>query len=61
MSSILSLVRSLRFFSGVMITLTQDPDLFDAAQFRLSRTEAVALDPQARLLLHVAAEVRPQG
>jgi len=37
--------------------LAQDPDLFDAAHFRLSRTEAVALDPQARLLLEVAAEV----
>ena len=35
----------------------QDPDLFDAAHFRLSRTEAVALDPQARLLLQVSAEV----
>ena len=37
--------------------LAQDPDLFDAAHFRLSRTEAVALDPQARLLLQVSAEV----
>ncbi len=35
----------------------QDIDLHDAAHFRLSRTEATALDPQARLLLEVAAEV----
>ena len=41
------------------IIAAQDPDLFDAAHFRLSRTEAVALDPQARLLLQVSAEVRP--
>ena len=42
------------------IVAAQDPDLFDAAHFRLSRTEAVALDPQARLLLQVATEVRVQ-
>ena len=39
----------------------QDVDLHDAAHFRLSRTEATALDPQARLLLEVAAEVRAVG
>lgn len=34
----------------------QGVDLFDAAAFRLARGEAVALDPQARLLLHAAGD-----
>ena len=28
-------------------------DLFDAAHFRLSRAEAISIDPQTRLLLQV--------
>lgn len=31
---------------------------FDAAAFRLARAEAVALDPQARTLLHHVAAAR---
>ena len=36
--------------------MPQGVDLHDAAYFHLSRTEATALDPQARLLLEVSAE-----
>ena len=36
-----------------------DVDLHDAAFFRLSRTEALSLDPQTRLLLQVYA-MHPQ-
>ncbi|CAL5223543.1 g6075 [Coccomyxa viridis] len=38
-----------------------DVDLHDAAFFRLSRTEAVAVDPQTRLLLQVSAEAVQQS
>ena len=34
-------------------TFAADVDLHDAAFFRLSRTEALSLDPQTRLLLQV--------
>lgn len=34
----------------------QGVDRFDAAAFRLSRAEAMALDPQTRLLLQVTQE-----
>ena len=36
--------------------MLQNVDLHDASYFRLSRTEASALDPQGRLLLETAAE-----
>lgn len=36
-----------------MILVVQDVDLHDAAYFRLNRSEAIALDPQTRLLLEV--------
>ncbi|CAL8465605.1 g5141 [Coccomyxa elongata] len=35
---------------------TSDADLADAAYFRLGRSEAVALDPQTRILMQVSAE-----
>ncbi len=35
-----------------------DVAAFDAVGFRLARTEAAAMDPQARLLLHAVADAR---
>lgn len=34
----------------------QDVDVFDADCFQMNKGEALALDPQARLLLHVTCE-----